>query len=102
MGYQEITGETVPYRRFNFSSLDAFLESIPDVCRMSRQGGNLMVNLKGVGTPETKHIEDLVQGKWRGVRRGGDVRMQQPVVVNHPFLGPADDSGVDSDFDDFI
>ena len=69
--YRDITGEFVPYRRLNFNSLDAFLLSIPDVCSISEQDGDVRVNAKGVGvgTPETKHIEDLIQ---RNRRRGGN------------------------------
>ena len=67
--YQDITGESVPYRRFNFNSLEAFLQSIPDVCSIPVQDRDLMVKIKGRGTPEIKHIENLIQ---RQGRRGGN------------------------------
>ena len=75
--YRDITGETVPYRRFNFNSVDAFLQSIPDVCSMSEHDGGVRVNVKGVGvgTPETKHIEDLIQMKGR-IGRGGNYEVE--------------------------
>ena len=95
--YQEITGESVPYRRFNFNTLDAFLQSIPDVCSISVQNGDVMLYVKGVGTPQTKHIEDLIQaqGKRRGGRRNPDV-----ALLNYQYQqGLGDDSGVDSDLD---
>ena len=104
--YQEITGEVVPYRRFNFNSLDAFLQSIPDVCSVSVQNGDQMLYVKGVGTPETKHIEDLIQAQGR--RRGRFQVMApwhyqyQPHVNYHQVpavQGLADDSGVESDHD---
>ena len=105
--YQEITGESVPYRRFNFNTLDAFLQSIPDVCSISVQNGDVMLYVKGVGTPQTKHIEDLIQaqGKRRGGRRNPDVAMlnyQYQQAVNYfqaAAQGLGDDSGVDSDLD---
>ena len=107
--YREITGESVPYRRFNFNSLDAFLQSIPDVCSVSVQNGDLMLYVKGVGIPETKHIEDLIQAQGR--RRRGSWRLPvmapwhyqyQPHVNHHQVpavQGLADDSGVESDYD---
>ena len=105
--YQEITGEVVPYRRFNFNSLDAFLQSIPDVCSVSVQNGDQMLYVKGVGTPETKHIEDLIQAQGR--RRRGMFQVMapwhyqyQPHVNYHQVpavQGLADDSGVESDHD---
>ena len=54
--YKDMFGESVPYRKFNFSSLKTFLQSIPDVCRIiTMKGGEMMV--VGVETPETKHIK---------------------------------------------
>lgn len=78
--YKDIVGETVPYRRFNFNSLEEFLQSIPDVCRITVRGRDVMV--VGVETPETKHIKDLIQsqgGKGRGKGGGG---RPAPVNVN--------------------
>ena len=97
--YQEITGESVPYRRFNFNTLDAFLQSIPDVCSVPEQNGDVMLYVKGVGTPQTKHIEDLIQaqGKRRGGRRNQVMAPLNFQYQHHQGLG--DDSGVDSDPD---
>ena len=98
--YQEITGESVPYRRFNFNTLDAFLQSIPDVCSVPEQNGDVMLYVKGVGTPQTKHIEDLIQaqGKRRGGRRNPVMAPLNFQYQHHQGLG-RDDSGVDSDHD---
>ena len=76
--YKDIVGESVPYRRFNYNSLETFLQSIPDVCRITMRGGEVMV--VGVETPETKHIKDLIQrqgGKGGGKGGGG-----RPAPVN--------------------
>ena len=77
--YKEMVGETVPYRRFNFTSLETFLQSIPDVCRITMRGREVIV--VGVETPETKHIKDLIQrqGKGGGKHGGGGGR---PAPVN--------------------
>ena len=77
--YKDIVGESVPYRKFNFSNLENFLQSIPDVCRITVRGRDVMV--VGVETPETKHIKDLIQrqGKGGGKHGGGGGR---PAPVN--------------------
>ena len=49
--YEDMTGESLPYRRFNFSSLEALFLSIPDVCSISGYDGDGRVKIKG--TPET-------------------------------------------------
>ena len=36
--YKDIVGESVPYRRFNYNSLETFLQSIPEVCRIVTRG----------------------------------------------------------------
>ena len=78
--YKDIVGETVPYRKFNFASLETFLRSIPDVCKITVRGGEVIV--VGVETPETKHIKDLVQRQGgKGGSKGGGGR-PAPVNVN--------------------
>ena len=78
--YKDIVGESVPYRRFNFNSLEEFLQSIPDVCRITVRGREVMV--VGVETPETKHIKDLIQRQGgKGGNKGGGGR-PAPVNVN--------------------
>ena len=76
--YKDIVGESVPYRRFNYNSLETFLQSIPDVCRITMRGREVMV--VGVETPETKHIKDLIQRQGgKGASKGGGGR---PAPVN--------------------
>ena len=72
--YRENTGDSIPYRSFGFSSLETFLQSIPEVCRIVTRGREVMV--EGVATKETKHIKELVQNQGgsdrdRSRRRGG-------------------------------
>ena len=64
--YEDMNGESLPYRRFNFKSLEAFFQSIPDVCSISGHDGDGRVKIKG--TPGTKgtHFEDLSQRPERG------------------------------------
>lgn len=75
--YKDIVGESVPYRKFNFSNLENFLRSIPDVCRITVRGRDVMV--VGVETPETKHIKDLIQRQGKGGGKHGGGR---PAPVN--------------------
>ena len=70
--FKEGTGDSIPYRSFGFSSLETFLQSMPDVCRIVTRGREVMV--EGVATKETKHIKELVQnqkGRGAGGGRGG-------------------------------
>ena len=70
--YREQTGENIPFRRFNCSSLQAFLQSVPDVCRVTVRGGAVVV--EGVATAETKHIKEMVkmQGLHPAARTRGN------------------------------
>jgi len=77
--YKDIVGEPVPYRRFNFNSLEEFLQSIPDVCRITVRGREVVV--VGVETAETKHIKDLIQ-RQGGKGKGGGGGRPAPVNVN--------------------
>ena len=79
--YKDIVGESVPYKRFNFSSLETFLQSIPDVCKITMRGREVMV--VGVETPETKHIKDLIQRQGgKGGGKGGGGGRPAPVNLN--------------------
>ena len=70
--YREQTGENIPFRRFSCSSLQAFLQSVPDVCRVTVRGGAVVV--EGVATAETKHIKEMVkmQGLHPAARTRGN------------------------------
>ena len=53
--YKDIVGESVPYRKFNFSNLENFLQSIPDVCRIIMEQGRDMKILR----PKTVSLMDI-------------------------------------------
>ena len=81
--YREQTGENIPFRRFNCSSLQAFLQSVPDVCRVTVRGGAVVV--EGVATAETKHIKEMVKmqglhpaARTRGNGSGGKYFQSKP------------------------
>lgn len=74
--YLEICGEAVPHRHHRFSSLESFLLSLPDVCRVTRRGGDLVV--EGVATPETRHIKEMVHKQGRGGARARPGRGTAP------------------------
>lgn len=57
--YRELVGEGIPYRRLGFDSLETFLTSVPDVCRISRRPTGEVV-VVAVADESTKHIQDLV------------------------------------------
>ena len=106
--YREQTGENIPFRRFNCSSLQAFLQSVPDVCRVTVRGGAVVV--EGVATAETKHIKEMVKmqglhpaARTRGNGSGGgggggrgkcfspNLRRHSPPIITWP--SPAKASG---------
>ena len=64
--YYDMVGDNIPYRQYNYNSLEAFLQSIPDVCRITFRGRNVMV--EGVATPETSHIERFVNKEKGGAK----------------------------------
>ena len=55
--YQEQVGTGIPYRQFNYPSLETFLQSMPDVCRITCKGANRDIYVEGVANSQTKHIE---------------------------------------------
>ena len=59
--YQEQVGSGIPYRQFNYPSLETFLQSMPDVCRITCKGANRDIYVEGVANSQTKHIEKLNQ-----------------------------------------
>eukprot|EP00092_Neocalanus_flemingeri_P023628 GFUD01025626.1.p1 GENE.GFUD01025626.1~~GFUD01025626.1.p1 ORF type:complete len:492 (-),score=144.64 GFUD01025626.1:594-2069(-) len=65
--YQNLVGEGIPYTQFNFSSLEAFLSSIPDVCQICWSGRDLMV--VGVAGQASEHIEKMVSRQQNGKKR---------------------------------
>ena len=71
--YQEQVGSGIPYRQFNYPSLETFLQSMPDVCRITCKGVNKDIYVEGVANSQTKHIEKLVRGQKgpAGGKKGG-------------------------------
>lgn len=59
--YLKIIGEPLPYWQFGFSSFMAFLESLPDVVRIS--GPRHACMLYGQANESTKHIARMVQSQ---------------------------------------
>ena len=57
--YRELVGEGIPYRKLGYDSLESFLTSVPDVCRMTRRPNGEVVVI-AVADESTKHIQDLV------------------------------------------
>ena len=93
--YQEQVGSGIPYRQFNYPSLETFLQSMPDVCRITCKGVNKDIYVEGVANSQTKHIEKLVRGQKgpAGGKKGGgitrssakgfiDCRKYYPGIVN--------------------
>ena len=66
--YQDIVGEGIPYSQFNFTTLEAFLSSIPDVCQICWVVRDLMV--VGVAVHATQHIEKMV-ARQQNSKKGG-------------------------------
>ena len=57
--YRDLVGEGIPYRRLGYETLENFLTSVPDVCRISRKPtGEVIVG--AVADDNTRHIQDLV------------------------------------------
>ena len=78
--YKKMVGDTIPWRKFNYQSLEMFLRSIPDVCRITCRGREVMI--EGVATPETSHIEKFIQ-KSKGKRGGGGGGGARPKTTDH-------------------
>ena len=66
--YKDMVGEGIPYRKFNYQTLEQFLQSMPDVCRITARGRDIVV--VGVANNETHHIGEMVR-KQGGKSMGG-------------------------------
>ncbi|XP_060571770.1 tudor domain-containing protein 7-like isoform X2 [Ruditapes philippinarum] len=69
--YKEIVGENIPYLKMGFPSFEKFILSMPDVARIDRRGGDIMI--KAVADKSTSHIQALVS-KQRSKRVNKPVR----------------------------
>jgi len=67
--YQDLVGESIPYKQFNFPTLEAFLSSIPDICQICWSGRDLMV--MGVAGRASEHIEKMVSRQQNTKKAGG-------------------------------
>jgi len=56
--YRELVGDFIPYSRLQFRDLESFLSSVPDVCRVDWDGGQMVV--MGVAGRASAHIKDMV------------------------------------------
>lgn len=66
--YEQIVGESLPYKDLGYHSLMEFVHSIPDVVRVSRMRDTNRTILYGVADDSTKHIAKMVS-KQRSVKR---------------------------------
>ena len=57
--YRDLVGEGIPYRRLGYETLENFLTSVPDVCKISRKPTGEVV-VVAVADENTRHIQDLV------------------------------------------
>ena len=57
--YRDLVGEGIPYRRLGYETLENFLNSVPDVCKISRRPTGEVV-VSAVADETTRHIQDLV------------------------------------------
>ena len=56
--YRELVGDFIPYSKLQFRDLESFLSSVPDVCRVDWDGGQMVV--MGVAGRASAHIKDMV------------------------------------------
>ena len=56
--YRELVGDFIPYSRLQFRDLESFLSSVPDVCRVDWDSGQMVV--MGVAGRASAHIKDMV------------------------------------------
>ncbi|XP_066268164.1 tudor domain-containing protein 7-like isoform X2 [Branchiostoma lanceolatum] len=66
--YRGITGEFLPYKQLGFHSLDAYMQSIPDVARIARNREGEVV-YHAVADASTLHIQRLKAGEKSNKRR---------------------------------
>ncbi|XP_078584676.1 tudor domain-containing protein 7-like [Branchiostoma floridae x Branchiostoma japonicum] len=66
--YRGITGEFLPYKQLGFHSLDAYMQSIPDVARIARNRDGEVV-YHAVADASTLHIQRLKAGEKSNKRR---------------------------------
>jgi len=57
--YRDLVGEGIPYRRLGYETLENFLTSVPDVCKISRKPTGEVI-VMAVADETTRHIQDLV------------------------------------------
>ena len=57
--YRDLVGEGIPYRRLGYETLENFLNSVPDVCKISRRPTGEVV-VSAVADETTRHIQELV------------------------------------------
>ncbi|KAL3890208.1 hypothetical protein ACJMK2_002681 [Sinanodonta woodiana] len=67
--YEELTMEPLPFKSLGFSSLEEFIQSIPDVVEVIRNADGYTI-YKAVACRSNKHILELVQRqKSRGKKK---------------------------------
>ncbi|XP_014676856.1 PREDICTED: tudor domain-containing protein 7-like [Priapulus caudatus] len=56
--YQDITGDSIPFKSLGFRTLEEFLRSVPDVCQIINRGGDMLC--VGVADETTAHVQRLI------------------------------------------
>ncbi|XP_033207239.1 tudor domain-containing protein 7A-like isoform X2 [Belonocnema kinseyi] len=73
--YYDVTGDRIPYRKFNFASLEEFLKVIPGIKRVLR-GGEYFIEV--IPTNKTAHLANLVRHQKTSKRPSKKVSYNRP------------------------
>uniref|UniRef100_A0A1B6CRM9 HTH OST-type domain-containing protein n=1 Tax=Clastoptera arizonana TaxID=38151 RepID=A0A1B6CRM9_9HEMI len=82
--FQFMIGEPIPFKKFGFSSLEAFLRGIPDFHIFQNHSGELMVEAKV--KEESAHVSSLIRRQKSDSKR----RFMRPIApARKPFIKEA-------------
>lgn len=85
--YREATFESLPYQKFGYRNLDAFIESMPDVVKISRTPTGEIYH--AVADESTAHIAKMVS-KQRTTKKRKSLKppRRRPAPRSAPFYSP--------------
>lgn len=85
--YREATFESLPYQKFGYRNLDAFIESMPDVVKISRTPTGEIYH--AVADESTAHIAKMVS-KQRTTKKRKSLKpaRRRPGPRSAPFSSP--------------
>lgn len=63
--YKDLVGNFIPYSELQYPDLESFLCSLPDVCDVAREGGEVVV--MGVAGRASSHIKDMVARQKKNI-----------------------------------